>query len=123
MIMVKTAAAAAAALLTSAATAQAARYDGIWNMVAQTTRGHCGVIQISLGVDRGRVFSTGGWFALYPINVGGRVTGNGRVKMTAIAGPRTAHGTGRFGAARAQGTWHGRGPSGLCSGVWTANRF
>lgn len=111
------------ALLSSLAVAEAARYDGGWNMTAQTTRGHCGVIYVSLGVERGRIFSTGGSFAFYPINVEGRVTKWGRARLTATSGPRVARGTGRFGATRAEGTWQGRGPSGLCSGVWTANRF
>jgi hypothetical protein len=113
---------AATALLSSWPSAEAAHYDGSWTMVAETKRGHCGMIYISLGVESGRIFSTGGSFAFYPINVGGRVTTGGRARMTAIAGPRTAQGTGRFGARRAEGTWYGRGPSGLCSGVWTANR-
>jgi hypothetical protein len=110
-------------VLISLPLAEAARYDGGWNMIAQTTRGHCGVINVILGVERGRIFSTGGSFAFYPINVDGRVTKWGRARMTAIAGPRIARGTGRFGATRTEGTWQGRGPSGLCSGIWTANRF
>ncbi len=110
-------------LLSSLSLAEAARYDGGWNMIAETTRGHCGVIHISLGVERGRIFSTGGSFAFYPINVDGRVTKWGRARLAAVAGPRVARGTGRFGATRAEGTWQGRGPSGLCSGVWTANRI
>jgi hypothetical protein len=109
-------------ILGSLGSANAARYDGSWNMIAQTTRGHCGVISISFGVERGRSSSTGGSFAFYPINLDGRVTSGGRVKMRAIAGPRTAYGVGRFGAGRAEGTWQGRGPSGLCSGVWSASR-
>jgi hypothetical protein len=105
-----------------ASAAHAGRYDGNWTMVAQTTRGHCGIIYIGIGVDRGRIFSTGGSFAFYPINVGGRVNANGRTSMKAVAGPRIAYGTGRFSHARAEGTWRGRGPSGLCSGVWSASR-
>ncbi len=110
-------------LLGWAAGIQAAPHDGSWNMVVKTTRGHCGVVQVGLGVERGRVFSTSGWFAFYPIDLAGRVTTGGRVSMKAVAGPRTAFGTGRFGRSRAQGTWRGRGPSGLCSGIWTANRI
>jgi hypothetical protein len=49
-------------------------------------------------------------------------TTRGHCEMNAIAGPRTAHGTGRFGSLRGSGTWAGRGPSGLCSGVWSAVR-
>lgn len=53
----------AISILGSLGSAHAARYDGSWTMIAQTTRGHCGVISIGLGVQRGRLFSTGGYFA------------------------------------------------------------
>ena len=113
---------AALAAVCSAAPATAANLDGNWNMVAATTRGHCGTIEIGLGINRGRIYSTGGYFAFYPIQLGGRVSASGRVQMSAVAGPRTARGTGRFGPGRGSGTWAGRGPSGLCSGVWSATR-
>ena len=100
----------------------AAKFDGNWSMVAVTTRGHCGVIPMGLGISRGRIHSTGGSFALYPIQIGGSVSANGQVRMKAVAGPRVAHGTGRFGKYAAKGSWKGRGPSGLCSGVWNASR-
>jgi hypothetical protein len=102
--------------------AMAAKFDGNWSMVAVTTRGHCGVIPMGLEIRRGRIQSTGGSFALYPIQIGGRVSAKGHVRMKAVAGPRVAHGSGRFGKHEAKGTWRGRGPSGLCSGVWSASR-
>ena len=91
-------------------------------MVAQTTRGHCGTIEVGLGISGGRIHSTSGSFAFYPIQMGGRVSASGQASLRAVAGPRVAHGTGRFGTVRGSGTWAGRGPSGLCSGVWSANR-
>ena len=100
----------------------AAKFDGNWNMAAVTTRGHCGVIPMGLEISRGHIHSTSGSFALYPIQIGGSVSANGQVRMKAVAGPRVAHGTGRFGKYEAKGTWNGRGPSGLCSGVWSASR-
>lgn len=102
--------------------AAAGKFDGSWSMVAVTTRGHCGSIPIGMQIKGGRISSTGGSFAFYPIKLGGRVAGSGRASINAVAGPRTAHGTGRFGGAQASGTWKGRGPSGLCSGVWNASR-
>ena len=113
---------AASAIVSSAPPAIAAQFDGYWSMVAETTRGHCGTIEVGLGIDRGRIYATGGSFAFYPIRLGGRISASGQVRMNAVAGPRTAHGTGRFGQFRGSGTWAGRGPSGLCSGVWSANR-
>ena len=39
-----------------------------------------------------------------------------------MAGPRQAVGTGRFTRVKGSGKWNGTGPSGVCSGVWTAVR-
>lgn len=101
----------------------AGRYDGNWTMVAQTTRGHCGVISVGMGIAGGRIFSTSGSFAFNPIRLGGRVSSSGATRMTAVTGPRLARGTGRFTRTQGRGTWSGTGPSGLCSGVWTATRW
>ena len=102
--------------------AAAARYDGGWSMVAVTTRGHCGTIGVGMGVKGGRIYSTGGSFAFYAIRLGGRVSSSGKASIRAVAGPRIANGTGRFRPSGASGVWHGRGPSGLCSGTWSATR-
>jgi hypothetical protein len=91
-------------------------------MVAVTTSGHCGKIPIGLGISRGRIYSTGGSFVFHRIQVAGRVSASGQVRMNAVAGPRVAQGIGRFGRSRGSGTWSGTGPSGLCSGVWNAIR-
>jgi creatinine deaminase len=73
----------------------AAKFDGGWSMVAVTTRGHCGTIDIGLGVKRGRIYSTGGSFAFYSISLGGRVSNSGGVSLKAVAGPRVAVGHNR----------------------------
>jgi hypothetical protein len=52
----------------------------------------------------------------------GRIFSSGQVRMNAVAGPRRAQGTGRFNRSQGGGTWVGSGPSGLCSGVWSAIR-
>ena len=110
------------ALTCSALPASAAKFDGNWSMTAVTTRGHCGTIPIGMGIAGGRIHSTGGAFAFYPVRPDGHVSAAGSVSLKAVAGPRIAHGTGRFSGARASGTWNGKGPSGLCSGVWSAER-
>jgi hypothetical protein len=112
----------AAAILGFVAPASAAKFDGNWSMTAVTTRGHCGVIPIGMAIKGGRIHSTGGSFAFYPIRLGGSVSASGSVALKAIAGPRIAHGTGRFNHVRAGGTWSGTGPSGRCSGTWSAER-
>jgi hypothetical protein len=112
----------ALAMLCSATGVNADRFDGSWNMLVKTTHGHCGYVAVGLGIKSGRIYSTSGSFAFYPIKLGGRVSASGRAQIKAVAGPRTAKGTGRFGKYQASGTWAGRGPSGICSGVWSANR-
>jgi hypothetical protein len=92
------------AISCTASPAMAAKFDGGWSMVAVTTRGHCGTIDIGLGVKSSRIYSTGGFFAFYPIKMGGRVSSSGHVSMRAVAGPRTAHGTGRFRLSGGGGT-------------------
>ena len=74
------------AILCSAPPAIAAQFDGNWSMVAVTTSGHCGQIPIGLGISRGRIYSTGGSFASYPIQLGGRISSSGQVQMKAVAG-------------------------------------
>ncbi|MDQ8700735.1 hypothetical protein [Hyphomicrobium sp. LHD-15] len=113
---------AASAMACFAPPAVAAKFDGSWSMVAVTTRGHCGTIPMGLGIKGGRIYATGGSFAFYAIRLGGRVSATGNARINAVAGPRTANGTGRFRHTEASGMWKGRGPSGLCSGTWSANR-
>jgi hypothetical protein len=113
---------AASAIVGSAPAAIAASFDGNWRVVAQTTRGHCENIQFGLAINRGRISSAGGGYGGYPAQFGGRVSPSGYTRVTAAAGPRTAYGTGRLGPYQGGGTWAGRGPSGGCSGVWSASR-
>ena len=118
---------AAFATISSTPPAIASQFDGNWSLVAVTTSGHCGTIPIDVGISHGRIFSTGGSsfgtrFAAYPIQLLGRVSASGQVRMNAVAGPRSAQGTGRFNRFRGTGTWAGTGPSGVCSGVWSAIR-
>jgi len=47
------------ALFCFAAPATASPYDGSWNMVLETTDGHCGVIKIGMAVDGGHISATG----------------------------------------------------------------
>ncbi len=103
--------------------ASAPKFDGVWNMTAVTTQGHCGVIPVAMVVKRGRISSTGGSFAFNPIRLSGSVSASGAATIRAITGPRIALGTGRFNRLQASGKWRGTGPSGLCFGVWTASRF
>jgi hypothetical protein len=114
---------AASAIICSAASTMAEPFDGNWTIYAQTTRGHCDSLQFGLGISGGRISATGGGYGGYQARFGGRVSRSGSVQVNAVAGPRTAHGTGRLSGYQGSGTWAGRGPSGTCSGVWSASRF
>jgi hypothetical protein len=113
---------AAFAFISSATPATASQFDGSWNMVVVTTNGHCGQIKVGLAISGGRISSTSGKFVFRPIKVAGLVSGSGQTRINAVAGPRKAEGIGRFNRSRGSGKWAGTGPSGVCSGVWTAIR-
>jgi len=113
---------AASLVMCSAPLALAQSFDGNWNVVAQTTRGHCENIQFGLVINGGRIYTGGGSYGGYEARFGGRVSRSGRIRVTAAAGPRRAYGAGRLGEYQGSGTWAGRGPSGVCSGVWNAYR-
>ena len=111
----------ASATVCSIPSAIAEPFDGNWNVVAQTTQGHCGSMQFALAIDRGRLYSGSGYYVFgYPAQLGGRVSPSGYVQANGVAGPRTAYATGRLHRFQGSGTWAGSGPSGVCSGVWNA---
>ena len=100
----------------------AAPYDGSWQMVLMTTNGHCGQIRVGLDISGGRIKSTSGKFVMRPIHIVGHISGSGATRMNGVAGPRKAEGTGHFNRTKGYGKWNGTGPSGVCSGIWTAVR-
>jgi hypothetical protein len=102
--------------------AYAAKYDGTWNMVLTTTNGHCGVIKIGMAVNGGHISATSGKFVMHRIFLNGLIWGSGATKINGVAGPRQAIGTGHFNRSKGAGKWNGTGPSGVCSGIWTAVR-
>jgi hypothetical protein len=108
--------------LAFAAPALAAPFDGSWKMVLTTTNGHCGIINIGVAVTGGHISATSGKFVMHKIFLDGRISGSGATKINGVAGPRQAVGIGKFTRAKGSGKWNGTGPSGVCSGVWTADR-
>ena len=113
---------AAIATLCFAASAKAAKFDGNWNMALVTTNGHCGVIKMGMAVNGRHISATNGKFVKHKIVLAGLISGSGATKINGVAGPRQAVGTGRFTRVKGSGKWNGTGPSGVCSGVWTAVR-
>src|SRR4029453_18895205 len=64
----------ASATVCSIPSAIAEPLDGNWNVVAQTTQGHCGSMQFALAINRGRLYSGSGYYVFgYPAQLGGRV--------------------------------------------------
>jgi hypothetical protein len=110
------------AIIAFAPPADAAQFDGAWNMALVTTSGHCGVIKIGMAVNHGRISATSGSFVMHKISLAGHISGSGATKINGVAGPRVAKGIGHFTRSKGTGKWNGTGPSGVCSGVWTAIR-
>lgn len=120
-------AAAAAAVLAAAgmsSSAAAASFNGYWSLTARTTNGHCGVTQWNVAISDGQFHIPGSYYLMgYPVNLAGAVSPAGQAQVHVTAGPRFASGVGRFAKSRGNGKWAGQGPSGTCSGVWTATRL
>ncbi len=112
----------ALAVLAFAAPAFASPFDGSWKMVLTTTNGHCGIINIGVAINGGHISATSGRFVMHKIVLDGRISGSGAAKINGVAGPRQAVGVGKFTKIKGSGKWHGVGPSGVCSGVWIADR-
>ena len=113
---------AAVTFFSFAALAKPAPFDGAWSMMLVTTNGHCGKIKIGMAVTGGRISATSGKFVMHKIALAGRISASGATKINGVAGPRQAISTGRFTRSKGVGKWNGTGPSGVCSGVWTAVR-
>ena len=109
-----------AAVMSSAApSAQAASFDGPWSVVVITKSGGCDQSYRYGMMIRGSSVSYLGGAA---VSVSGRVSPNGHVNVNVSAGGQSAAGVGRLSGGRGSGTWRGQGPSGGCSGVWSATQ-
>ncbi len=108
-----------AAAVLSSAPASAANFDGNWSVVIVTQRGPCdSAYRYGLSIRNGAVFYEGS----APVNVSGRVNGNGGVSVRVWAGSQSATGSGRLAHGAGRGTWRGVSSSGACSGYWTAQQ-
>jgi hypothetical protein len=98
-----------------ASTANAAPFDGSWSVLVSPTSGPCGqAYTYSVTISNGVV--SGG------ASLSGRVTPSGNLSVTVADGSQSARGSGRLSRNSGGGTWHGSGPSGTCSGSWSAER-
>jgi hypothetical protein len=100
------------------AMAQAA-FNGSWSVLIITNSGPCDrAYRYPVRVANGRVSYAG----QADFNVAGRVGGNGAVNVSVSRGSQRASGSGRLAGRFGSGTWRGTGPSGTCSGNWTAEK-
>ncbi len=105
--------------ISSAPPAYAAPFDGPWSVLVITRSGACDpTYRYGVFISGGVVSYAGG----APVNLSGRVNSSGHVSVTVSSGPQYATGTGRLSRSSGSGTWRGQGPTGACSGVWSASR-
>jgi hypothetical protein len=94
----------------------AARYDGSWSVVIQTTRGECpAATRAGIHIVGGKLEGNA---VVYQID--GRVAADGAIRVTVTAGGKSANGSGRLSNQAGSGVW--RTSLGECSGQWTAER-
>ena len=90
-------------------------YDGLWSVVIVTEKGTCDrAYRYPIRISNGSLVNAGD----SPINISGKVGGNGSITVTVSHGSKTATGSGRLAGAAGGGSWKG----GDCAGVWEAER-
>ena len=103
--------------LVGAGAANAASYDGLWQVIIITEAGSCdAAYSYPFRIAGGRITSAGNF------DVSGRVSGGGGVQVRISAGGSVANGTGRLGGGSGSGRWTARLSGGNCSGRWQATR-
>jgi len=107
----------AACTLPFSSTAYAAPFDGQWSVLIVTRSGACDqAYRFGVTIQNGIVYGGGG------ANLSGRVSNNGSVSVAVSSGSQTAYGSGRLSRNGGGGSWRGSGPTGACSGSWSASR-
>ena len=107
-----------AAYATTPAAARAS-FDGDWSVLIVTSSGPCNqAYRFGLSIRNGDIFYNGS----APVNLNGRVSGNGSLRVQVSAGAQSANGAGRLSRDYGRGHWRGTGGSDVCAGSWTAER-
>jgi hypothetical protein len=95
-------------------------YDGAWSVTILTNQGACDrTYRYGVRILDGNVTYDG---APGLIQMQGRVTPKGVVRVVLQAGSQWADGSGRLTRATGSGVWRGQGMSGTCTGIWQAER-
>jgi len=94
-------------------------FDGAWSVVIVTRAGACTpTLRYPVAITNGIVTNGGD----SPASVSGRVAPTGAVRVTVQAGGSWAAGSGHLRTSGGSGVWRGQGSSGLCQGIWQAER-
>jgi hypothetical protein len=109
----------AVAMCSAGPSAHAASFDGPWSVLVVTRSGPCDqAYRYGVTIVGGVVYYAGGG----PVTLTGRVLPSGNVTVRVSSGPQYAIGSGRLSRSTGRGSWRGQGPTGACSGVWSATR-
>jgi hypothetical protein len=94
-------------------------FDGDWSVLIMTQNGPCDAsLRYGVQIWNGQVVNN----AAAAVDIQGRVTPSGMVRVNVQAGGQWASGAGRLDLARGGGVWQGQGSAGACSGTWVAQR-
>ena len=95
------------------------QFDGDWSVVIVTRDGACEpTIRYGVTISDGAVLNAGG----APVDVQGRVSPGGTVRVSVQSDNAWASGSGRLGRNSGGGVWRGQGSAGACEGTWIAQR-
>ena len=102
-----------------AVAAAGTNFDGSWSVLIMTSSGPCDrSYRFGLSIRNGDILYNGS----APVNLNGRVSGNGSLRVHVSAGAQNASGAGRLSRDYGRGHWRGTGASDVCAGSWTAER-
>ena len=109
-----------ATTLSAAARAPSAQgFDGRWSVLVFTEYGSCGGgYRYGVRISNGRVFYVGS----SDVDVSGRVSPRGQVRVQVRQGDQSATGTARLSQTSGGGRWSGSSPTRQCAGHWVAER-
>jgi hypothetical protein len=93
-------------------------FDGAWGVLIVTSGGACAPsYRYGVQIVDGAVAYEGGM-----VNMQGRVTPRGAVRVGLQSGGQWANGSGHMTKTRGNGVWKGQGTAGTCFGTWIAER-
>ena len=102
-----------------AVAAAGTNFDGNWSVLIMTSSGPCDQsYRFGLSIRNGDILYNGS----APVNLNGRVSGNGSLRVHVSAGAQSANGAGRLSRDYGRGHWRGSSASDVCAGSWTAER-